>query len=813
MVRTPFLLLLVSAELVCLSAFGTQRADDNLKVTLPSDPVRTNVFVRPGPGTNDSKIAQVTSQMLETVHYLQHPFDATISSRFLDHYINTLDPQHIHFLQSDVTEFERYRNELGNLTKRGNTSPAYLIFNRFMQRLEERTLYSTNELTDAGPFTFTDTNRVQLNRKDLPFPKDLAEAHRLWDDRLHYEYLQERLGKESREAVAKLLVSRKTPLQLALIWHSFHQDIVQTLSRRYARTARYFHEWDGEKVLETYLTALAHSYDPRSDYMDKSDLENFSIQMSLSLFGIGATLQSEDGFCKIAELNPSGPAFKSKKLKAKDRIVAVAQTNQEPVDVVDMALNKVVDMIRGPKGTEVRLTVIPADAADSSTRVVISIIRDEIHLEDQQAKARIIDLPNDQGGTNRLGVLDLPSFYQTFPIAGSTDKNEARSATEDIKRLIAKLKQEKVEGIIFDLRRNPGGSLDEAINLSGLFIKDGPVVMTKDFKGRIYPGNDTDSRIQYDGPLILLTSKFSASASEILAGALQDYGRAVVVGDASTHGKGSVQRMSQLAPLLEPQAGNPDENGASLGALKFTTSKFYRASGNSTQLTGVIPDIILPSIDDYLEVGEAYLDNPLPHDVIPTAKFEKLNRVEPYLPELLRRSNARVAASRDYANVKEDIEKVKKALADKTISLNETQRIQEKEEEEAKAKRREEELKSRKESLEIVYEITLKNALQDGLPAPLARTNSVKLAAAGNHPSSILKLAGGNTNIAVIAGAPATNAASASVAASPKAGSPDDEEDVEKLPLVDANLVEAERILIDYVSLLTPRTASINKIR
>lgn len=806
MVRNAFLPRLLAAGLAgLLSTAVAAPAADQIKVTLPADPVRTNTLVPLAAGTNDAKIAMLTSRMLVEVHYLQHPFDSTIANRFLDHYLNTLDPQHIHFLQSDVAEFDKFRPVLANATQHGDTSPAYVIFNRYMQRLEERTFYSTNALNAGGPFAFTDTNRVQLNRKDLPYPKDVAQMHQLWDERLHYEYLQERLGKESREGIAKLLLGRANPVKLALTWHDFHTDIVQTLSRRYARTARYFHEWDSEKVLETYLTALAHSYDPRSDYMDKSDLENFSIQMSLSLFGIGATLQSEDGYCKIAELNPSGPAAKGKKLKAKDRIVAVAQTNQEPVDVVDMALTKVVDMIRGPKGTEVRLTIIPADAVDSSTRVNVSIIRDEIHLEDQQAKARIIDLPNDQGGTNRLGILDLPSFYQTFPIAGSTDKNEARSSTEDIKRLIAKLKKEKVEGIIFDLRRNPGGSLDEAINLSGLFIKEGPVVMTKDFRGRIFPGNDTDPRIQYDGPLLLLTSKFSASASEILAGALQDYGRALIVGDASTHGKGSVQRMSQLAPLLEPAAGASEEKGSALGALKFTTSKFYRASGNSTQLTGVVPDIILPSIDDYLEVGEAYLDNPLPHDTIQTAKFDKLNRVAPYLPELLKRSNERVAGSKDFAYVREDIEKVKKTMADKTISLNEAQRLQEKEEEEAKAKRREAELKTRKEPAETVYDITLKLATQDGLPAPVAKTNAVNLAAAkagGVGAGKAATVAGGDTN-----------SATAAVSEPVKSLDPDDEADLEKPPGVDAHLVEAQRILIDYIGLLSPRTAAAGKIR
>jgi len=808
-VRILSLLLLLAVEVALpLRSFAQT---DELKVTLPSDPVRSTNIVRPSGGPNDQRISGLTTAMLERLHFLKLPFDTNVSSRFLDHYLNTLDPQRIHFLQSDIDEFNHFRTALGPMTKSGDTSPAYVIFNRFMDRLEERNTYSTNALFSDGPFDYTADEKVLLNRKDRPYPKDMDEAKKLWSERIRYEYLQERLAKESPESVAKLLVSRHGPLKLALTWHEFHTDIVQVIWKRYSRTIRFFREWDGEKVLETYLTALAHAYDPRSDYMDKSDLENFSIQMSLSLFGIGATLQSEDGYCKINELNPSGPAAKSKKLKAKDRIVAVAQTNAEPVDVVDMPLTKVVEMIRGPKGTQVRLTIIPADAADPSTRTEISLIRDEIKLEDQQAKAKIVDLPDGHGLTNRLGVIDLPSFYQSFPLAGSTDKPENKSATEDVARLLEKLKREKVKGVILDLRRNPGGSLDEAINLSGLFLKDGPMVQTKDYNGRITSGRDENTAGQYDGPLVVLTSKFSASASEILAGALQDYGRALIVGDASTHGKGSVQRMSQLAPLLPANAlPAEDPNGTSLGALKFTTSKFYRPSGASTQLKGVVPDLILPSVDDYLEVGEAYLDNPLPYDTIPSAKFEKVNRVQYFLPELRNRSNERVTASRDYAYVKEDIEQVKKALADKSVSLNESQRLKEKEIEEARRKTRDNELKARRESDETTYEITLKNVNDAGLPAPVLKTNSMSLSAVSPKSTGPGQ---GKINLNTVA---STNAASAStsngpniadIALSAKTGEGIDDEEVEKVPVIDVNLVEAEQILIDYINLLPKETA------
>ena len=793
--------------LVCLEAapfLAGAQTNNELKVTLPADPVRSTNIVRPTAGPHDPKIAGLTTTMLERLHFLQLKFDTNVSSRFLDHYLNTLDPQHIHFLQSDIDEFNTFRTALGPLTKGGDTSPAYVIFNRFMDRLEARTTFSTNTLNNNGPFDYTTDEKVLLNRKDHAYPKDQDEAKKLWLERLRYEYLQERLAKESPESVAKLLVSRHGPLKLALTWHEFHTDIVQTIDKRYARTMRFFHEWDGEKVLETYLTALAHSYDPRSDYMDKSDLENFSIGMSLSLFGIGATLQSEDGFCKINDLNPSGPAAMSKKLKVKDRIIAVAQTNAEPVDVVDMPLTKVVEMIRGPKGTQVKLTIIPADAADPSTRVEVSIIRDEIKLEDQQAKAQIVDLPDGHGQTNRLGVIDLPSFYQSFHLAGSTDNTPDKSATEDVAKLIEKLKKEHVSGIILDLRRNPGGSLDEAINLSGLFLKDGPMVQTKDFNGRVTEGRDQNGALQYDGPLVVLTSKFSASASEILAGALQDYGRALIVGDASTHGKGSVQRMSQLAPFL-PRGTMPSDDPSALGALKFTTSKFYRPSGASTQLKGVIPDLILPSVDDYLEVGEAYLDNPLPYDTVPSAKFDKVNRVQYLLPELTKKSEARVAKSRDYAYVKEDIELVKKTLADKTVSLNEAQRLKEKEIEEARKKAREAELKSRKDLEQTVYEITLKNVAQAGLPSPVTKTNALDLAHAGKATGTnwVFGDSKSATNVANAASSPNIS----DLALQAMSGEGVDDLDIEKAPAVDVNLVEAEHILLDYISLLPKETA------
>jgi carboxyl-terminal processing protease len=747
------------------------------------------------PGPNDGRIAHLTARMLEQFHYLHQRFDAGISTKFLDRYLDTLDPQHMHFLKSDIDEFEKYRTTLGELTlKELDTTPAFVIFNRFMQRLDERVAYA-NELLKNEQFEFTGSDRVLFNRKEQPFPKDMAEAKQLWRDRVRYEYLQEKLNKESKEEITKLLAGRQTPIAAVLTWHEFNADIIKIISRRYSRIHRTFKDWDGDEVLQAYLTSLSHVYDPHSDYFDKSQLENFSIGMSLSLFGVGAVLTSEDGYCKIHELNSSGPAYKSKKFKANDKIVAVAQGTNEPVDVVDMPLSKVVDMIRGPKGTEVRLTVIPADASDPSTRLTVSLIRDQIKLEDQQAKAKIIDLPNGKNGTLRVGVIDLPSFYASFPLVGQ-DKAEAKSTTVDVARLLEKLKEEKVGGIILDLRRNGGGSLEEAINLTGLFIKEGPVVQIRDPNGDVQVDEDKDTSVQYDGPLIVLTSRFSASASEIVAGALQDYGRALVVGDASTHGKGTVQSLNQLAPLLYGTFTNLSrENPAALGALKLTTRKFYRASGSSTQLKGVVPDIVLPSIDDYLEVGEGSLENPLAWDTIESAHYDKVNRVQPFLSELAKNSAQRVATERDFAYVKEDIEQVKKVMAEKSASLNEAQRLKEKEESDLRQKTRDRERKARKPADQRISSVILTN----GVPTVLPPTNLLATANVEIDQPTKVKLASkiGRPEKPKVGEQTAAVENGSSVDTDPEEGA-----DSDKVPAVDVPLEEAERILVDYISLL-----------
>lgn len=751
------------------------------------------------PGPNDGRIAYVTARMLEQNHYLRKSFDDAVSEKFFDRYFETLDPQHIHFTQADIAEFEAYRTKLDDLTvtRQGvaNVNPAYEIFTRFLERLQQRVAYA-REMLQHEPFVFDTDERIATNRREAPYPRDLDEAKALWRQRVRYEYLQEKLAqvekKKTAEATSKKerpdVTETDAPAQppeatksevAAEPKKSPHEEITETLTKRYNRILHTFEEWESTDVLQEYLSALARVYDPHSGYLNASATENFSINMNLSLFGIGAVLTTDlDGYCKVQEVKP-GPAMRSGQVKANDRIVAVAQGDEAPVDVVGMNLNKVVQLIRGPKGTEVRLTILPAN---DSGRKVVSIIRDEIPLEDQAAKAKLIELPGHGDKPVRLGIIDLPSFYANLNLPGSRGKAETKSTTTDVKRLLKKLTEENVSGVILDLRRNGGGSLEEAIRLTGLFIKEGPVVQVRDTFDRRMVDEDDDPSVAYDGPLIVLTSRFSASASEILAGALQDYGRALIVGDVSTHGKGTVQNLNPLRPWVKPATITATNDP---GTLKVTIRKFYRAGGSSTQLKGVMPDIVLPSVLNYSkEIGEVAHQNPLEWDTIESARYDKLNLVEPYLQELLRRSSERVATDQDFAYIREDIELFKKRQADRTISLNEAERLRELAADEARKKARETERQARTDDHRVVYEIKLSHVDLPGLPPPVEKTNTAT--------ATLLGAASGAS----------TNSASIATKSADLPADLEGEDGEDKAPTMDPTLDEAGRILLDYISLL-----------
>ena len=725
----------------------------------PALMTQTNILLAPGP--NDARITYVTARLLENFHYSQQLLDTEISEKFFDGYLETLDPRRENFLQSDIAEFMYYRTNLDTFTigtnGTANLTPAYEIYRRYLERIQQHA-DCVNELLKEDRFKFNTDEHILLDRRHAPQPKDLGEAKQLWSQRLRYEYLQEKLSRE---------ISPTNNNMILTLPKSATAEITGTLARHYRWNLHLATNLDSTGVLQAYLNALAHAYDPHSDYLNTEHAQTFSIDMSLSLFGIGAQLTEDDGYCTISSLVHGGPAEKSKQLHEKDRIIAVAQSNQPPVDVVDMEIGKVVQLIRGPKGTEVRLTISPVE--DRAVRRVVTLIRDEIKLEDYEARAQLIELPDGHGGTTRLGVIDLPSFYATIGLPGNTEHSTAKSTTADVTRLIKKLKSEKAAGIILDLRGNPGGSLEEAVKFTGLFIKDGPVVLARSPDGSVNVDSDTDSSALYDGPLVVLVNRLSASASEIAAAALQDYGRALIVGDISTFGKGTVQNLNLLRPFFVGPATASATNDP--GTVKITIRKFYRISGASTQLKGVMPDLMLPDVLNYsTQFGESSLENPLPWDTIPSVNYSKLNLVQPYLDELRRRSSARIATNQDFIYTRQDIDQFQKLQADKTASLNEHDRLKERQDADARQKARDQERAARKAADVKIYELTVKKAGEPGLPSPVAETNTV---AANSLPT----------------GTNSTQTAASKVADAPK---PPD-------PMLD----ETERILEDYISLLS----------
>jgi carboxyl-terminal processing protease len=745
------------------------------------------------PGPNDGHIAYWTARLLEEYHYSQEPLDTEMSGKFFDGYVESLDPRRENFLQSDLAEFAHYRTNLDTLTRgrheTADLTPAFAIYGRFVERFEQHVAY-VDELLQQDKFKFNTDEQILLDRSHAPYPKDLDEARQLWRQHLRYEYLQEKLSREISPTNDNVILN---------LPKSATDEITNTLAKHYRWNLQMVTNWDSDSVLQAYLNALAHAYDPHSDYLNDEHAQDFSIGMSLSLFGIGAQLTEDDGYCTIIQLIRGGPAYKSKLLKEKDRIIAVAQSNQSPVNVVDMELSKVVQLIRGPKGTQVRLTISPAD--DRAARRVVTLVRDEIKLEDQAAKAQLIELPDRHGGTNRIGVIDLPSFYATVSLSGNSGHSE-RSTTADVTCLIEKLEQEKIAGLILDLRSNPGGSLEEAIKLTGLFIKDGPVVQARNPDGRVSVDSDNDPGVLYDGPLMVLVNRFSASASEIAAAALQDYGRALIVGDTSTFGKGTVQNLNPLRPFIWPASASATNDP---GTLKITIRKFYRVTGASTQLRGVVPDIILPDTLSYRPdaTSERTLDNALPWDTIQPVNYNKLNLVQPYVALLRERSDARVDTNQDFIYVRQDIAEIKKLQTDKPIigmpnrppgvgglqpvngvpihaasvdgsqtldaddvaTLNEREALKEREKFAAQNKAREAERDTRKAPDEKIYELTVENCDQPGLPPLLGQTNEVAAAGATNM-----------------------------VSATSEKKSP---------PQIDPMLDETENILEDYVSLLS----------
>ena len=591
------------------------------------------------PQASDRQVALVVTSLMRREHLSKHPFDDEISQRGLDAFIKGLDPMKVYFYQSDVDGFTKSRMDIDDQVKRGDITLAYSIYKRFLERVDER-VATVDELL-AGKFDFTRDEEMIVERDKAHFPRDKAEARDRWRKRIKYD----------------LLVLKGDDTVGA--------DAVTRLTKRYHSFANRMKQTDEQDLLEMYLTAITSSFDPHTTYMSTRSYKNFQITMRLELEGIGAALQSTDGNTIVTKVIPGGAADKQGKLAVEDQIVSVGQGKDgEMVEVIDMKLSNVVDMIRGKAGTVVRLGVIPAGEKETE---VYNITRAKIELSDSEAKSEIIEQgKNADGSPQKIGVINLPSFYMDLEGAKS-GKLDFRSTTRDMRRILEEFNAKSVDAVVIDLRLNGGGSLTEAINATGLFIDQGPVVQVKDAAGRVQHYDDLDRGMVWDGPLVVMTSKFSASASEIFAGAIQDYHRGIVVGDEATHGKGTVQSLLEVGPRLF-NINNPPN----LGALKITIQQFYRPNGDSTQKRGVLADIVLPSVTSKMDVGEGDLDFAIAFDRVPAAQYTKLNLVNAEMLARLRNgSTARRQQSEDFAKRLKDIDRYVEQKSRETVSLNE----------------------------------------------------------------------------------------------------------------------------------------------
>jgi len=577
-----------------------------------------------------------TVELLRRYHYSKLLLDDARSKVIYTGYLKALDPSRSYFIEDDIKEFERWQIHFDDLLKKGDLTPAFTIYKRYLNRASER-LNFVLAMLDKGiaAMDFSRDESLHTERKDAPWLKNTAELDDLWRRRLKDEVLRLRIAGKADAAIA------------------------EQLTKRYRNQLNRLAQTRGEDIFQTYLNAFTGSYDPHTNYLSPDNAEAFDINMSLSLEGIGAVLQTDNDFVKIVRLVPAGPADKSKQLAPADRIIGVAQGNGEMVDVVGWRLDEVVKLIRGRKGSKVRLEVIPAsNAPNDPTSKVVVIIREAVKLEEQAAKKSLLHLSR-QGQDYILGIIEIPAFYLDFK-ALRAGKADYRSTTRDVKRLLDELKRDKVDGIVIDLRGNGGGSLQEATELSGLFIRQGAVVLVNNSNGQIDPlfAESDGKEAYYNGPLTVLVNRLSASASEIFAAAMQDYHRALVVG-GQTFGKGTVQ---SIQPLNH-------------GELKLTLAKFYRVSGQSTQLRGVVPDISYPTLIDTGEIGESSLPQAMPWDSLDLrAKNTSIpnNPFAPYLDELKARHEKRVLQDADFIFTRARIALNQRLMKETEVSLNES---------------------------------------------------------------------------------------------------------------------------------------------
>jgi carboxyl-terminal processing protease len=619
-----------------------------------------------GPRASDRQVALIVTALLKNEHLLQRPLDDEISRRALETFLKQLDPMKIYFYQSDVDEFMNFRDRLDDSVRTGDLSFGYKVFNRFLERIDERVGF-VEELLKVDHDFAVDEEMV-IDPEVAQYAQSQEEAYDRWRKRIKYDMLvlkteAKENGDDADDAAAEEGSSEGD--SATTNGEDTTESPVDRLRRRYESYQKRMKQFSSDDLLEMYLSAITTAFDPHTNYMSPSSLDNFYISMRLNLEGIGAALMMNDGYTVVSKVIPGGAADKHGKLQPEDRVVSVGQGDDgEMVDVVDMNLNDVVKLIRGKAGTVVRLGIKPANKNEVE---IHTITRARIELTDSEARSEIIPFgAKRDGAPYKVGVIDLPSFYMDMA-AARRGLSEFKSTTRDVKRILENFKQQSVDVVVLDLTRNGGGSLTEAINLTGLFIDQGPVVQVKDSDNRIQHYDDLERGMSWQGPLVVLTSKFSASASEILAGAIQDYGRGIVVGDESTHGKGTVQSLLELGAQIITAPNPPN-----LGALKITMQQFYRPSGESTQKRGVLADVPMPSLTTHMDVGESDLDFPVEFDRVVKAQFTPTQAVDPnVIAQLNTRSNERRKQSDEFAKLDRRIDQYRRQKAKSHVTLNE----------------------------------------------------------------------------------------------------------------------------------------------
>ncbi len=587
-------------------------------------------------------------------HLDRRTFDAALSPRAWTNFLSTLDGERIYFSPADIEQLTPYKSRLDSDLNAGNVDFAVEAFDLFNASVAERLSFVTNLL--AGEFDLETDLAYEWRRRESPWPASNEERDELWRKRIKNEYLRRIVADEfalsdpddeepeDEDEDESFLDPRLSPRE--------------SIERRYERFMSIMRGNDSEWVLREYLSAVARTFDPHSSYLSRSAVEDFDIEMRLSLVGIGALLRSDDGAAQVVRLIPGGPADqdrRERRLRPGDRIIAVAQNDEEPVDIMHLPLYRVVRLIRGEKGTRVVLTVIPASDPTGSTVKFVDIIRDEVKLEEQAAKAETRTMRDSEGNERKLGIIRLPAFYAN--LKAKADDDDYRSSADDVEAALTELAAEGVEGVLLDLRGNGGGSLLEAIRLTGLFIRTGPVVQVKErFRLRVLP--DRDPKVAYDGPLVIMVNRLSASASEIVAGALQDYGRAIIVGDSQTHGKGTVQSIVELG------------RDPAFGSIKVTSAKFYRINGSSTQVRGISSDIVLPSPYEYMELGEDSLPNPMQWSAVGRAAYMPWGNMHTVIPSLRKLSQQRRNESERWQSYAMLLERIEKMQSAQSVTLN-----------------------------------------------------------------------------------------------------------------------------------------------